>query len=310
MSITSTPITRIRPDRYHRRDALAALDPATDHVEIYRALSGLEFPWDIQQALSLALFRTYAVPSIGRLLAATGEFTERTQKRYDDTGLILETVLANGFEHPEGRAAVRRMNQMHRSYDISDDDLRYVLCTFVVVPLRWVQRWGWRRHTEVEKVATANYYRELGRHMGIRDIPATWQEFESLLDAYETEHFGYDPGGRAVADATLDLATTFPPNDRVPAALSRTFLLALMDEPLLDALGYPFPPRPVRIAADAALRARAAVVRRMAVRTEPFSLQQSPSIRSYPDGFDVRELGTFPATCPVPHDARRAGPAA
>ncbi|ANY07377.1 oxygenase MpaB family protein [Pseudonocardia sp. HH130630-07] len=287
-----------RPGRYDRRDALAAMDPETDYVEIYRDLAGLEFPWDIQQALSLALFRTYAVPSIGRLLAGTGEFTGRVQKRYDDTALILESVLANGFDHVEGRAGIRRMNQMHRSYDISNDDMRYVLATFVVVPLRWVDRWGWRRHTEVERVATANYYRRLGRHMGIRDVPATWQEFGALLDAYEGEHFGYDPGGRAVADATLDLATTFPPTDRLPKRAARGFVLALMDPPLLDALGYRFPPAPVRRAADALLRARGAVVRRMPVRTEPYSVPDSPNIRSYPQGYDVRELGTFPA-CPV-----------
>ena len=183
--------------------------------------------------------------------------------------------------------------------------MRYVLSTFVVVPLRWVQRWGWRQHTEVEKVATAEYYRELGRHMGIRGIPGTWREFEDLLDGYEAEHFGYDPGGRAVADATLELSTTFPPNHRAPKAVSRAFVLSLMDEWLLDALGRSVPPAPVRLAADAVLRARAAVVRRMPVRTEPFSIERSPNIRSHPDGFDVRELGTFP-TCPVPHGSGRA----
>jgi hypothetical protein len=81
-------------------------------------------------------------------------------------------------------------------------------------------------------------------------------------------------------------------------------VLSLMDAPLLDALGYAFPPAPARIAADLLLRARGAVVRRMPVRTEPFSVPGSPNIRSYPAGYDVRELGTFPA-CPVRHDGAR-----
>ena len=42
-----------------------------------------------------------------------------------------------GFDSDEGKTAIRRINQMHRSYDISNDDLRYVLATFVVVPKRW-----------------------------------------------------------------------------------------------------------------------------------------------------------------------------
>ena len=69
---------------------IARLDPETDYEEIYRVMTTLEFPWDMNQALSFALFRTYAVPSIGRLLDETGEFARDTQKRYDDTGLLLD----------------------------------------------------------------------------------------------------------------------------------------------------------------------------------------------------------------------------
>ena len=79
------------------------------------------------------------MPSIGGLLHRSGEFTARVQKRYDDTVLILDAVLEHGFDHPTGRAAVRRMNQMHGSYPISNDDLRYVLAAFVVVPVRWLR---------------------------------------------------------------------------------------------------------------------------------------------------------------------------
>src|SRR4051812_28723002 len=181
------------------------LDPATDYAEIYRLMGTHEFPWDMNQSLSFALFRTYAVPSIGSLLARTGEFTERPQKRHDDTVLILDAVLEHGMASEEGRAAIRRMNQMHRSHGIGNDDLRYVLATFVVTPIRWVDRYGWRRTTEIERIASANYYRDLGRRMGIRDIPGTWQAFSRLLDAYERKHFGFDLGGRTVAEATLAL---------------------------------------------------------------------------------------------------------
>ena len=57
------------------------LHPETDYVEIYRNLSTYDFPWDFNQSLSLALFRTYAVPSVGRLLDETGQFTTNCQKR-------------------------------------------------------------------------------------------------------------------------------------------------------------------------------------------------------------------------------------
>jgi len=97
----------MRRDHWKRRND--ALDPATDFVEIYAKVVGHEFPWDMNQALGFALFRTYAVPGIDRLLAETGEFTSRTQKRYDDTALLLEPPTRLGFEAPEAKAAIRRI---------------------------------------------------------------------------------------------------------------------------------------------------------------------------------------------------------
>ena len=63
--------------------------------------------------------------------------------------------------------------------------------------------------------------------MGIRDIPETWQAFARLLDAYERDHFAFDHDGRTVAEATLALVATFPPNGRLPAALVRRISLAI-----------------------------------------------------------------------------------
>ena len=186
------------------------------------------------------------------------------------------------------------MNQMHGAYGIPNDDMRYVLTTFVVVPMRWLDRYGWRRLTPAERVASCNYYRALGRNMGIKDIPATHEEFAALMDAYERERFAFDPGARAVADATLDLLTTFPPNHLAPKPVVRRFSFALMDDPLLDAFGYPRPTALERRLATGALRARAGVIRRRPPRIAPRFARELPNIRSYPDGYEIPELGTFP----------------
>ncbi|MGC9667501.1 oxygenase MpaB family protein [Planosporangium sp. 12N6] len=291
--------------RYYWADRIARLDPDTDSQEIYRILVTYEFPWDMNQSLSLALYRTYAVPRIGRLLYDTGEFTARTQKRYDDTVLILDAILEHGLGSEGGRSALRRMNQMHGRYDISNSDMRYVLSTFVVVPIRWLDAFGWRRLTEKERVASANYYRELGRHMGIKDIPATHQAFAELLDDYEREHFAFDERARAVSDATLRLMATFPPHHRLPEAAARRLALAIMDDPLLEAFGYRKPTRVERALARGAIRLRGRVVRFLPSRTRPFRARDLPYIRSYPDGYDVTRLGTFAPGCPVPDRTRR-----
>ncbi|WP_309647995.1 oxygenase MpaB family protein [Nocardioides sp.] len=280
-------------------DRNAQLDPETDHAEIYRNLTLYEFPWDFNQSLGFALFRTYAVPSIGSLLDATGQFTGACQKRYDDTGILLEAPLVSGFTSRDGKVAIRRINQMHRMYDISNDDLRYVLATFVVVPKRWLDDFGWRTLSDGELRASVNYYRELGRHMAITDVPDTYDGFATLMDDYEAEHFAFDPGARRVADATLALMASFYPR---PAAKGvDVFSRALMDPPLLAAFRYGDPGRAARRASTAALRARARLLAHAPSRRKPIFVHDLAKVKSYPGGYDLAAMGTFTPGCPVPH---------
>jgi hypothetical protein len=204
--------------RFERLEQIRRMDPEKDALEIYRLASAYEFPWDFTRALELALYRTYAVPSIGRLLAETAELTDRPQKRYDDTTLLLDAVVEHGFDSEQGRTAVRRINQMHRGYDISNDDMRYVLCTFVVMPRRWIDTYGWRRLSRHEVIASAVHYQTLGRRMGIKDVPGSYEEFEACLDAYEEANFAWDSEARRVSDATLALMGR--PGIRAPSRLS------------------------------------------------------------------------------------------
>ncbi|AIV37808.1 oxygenase MpaB family protein [Streptomyces sp. MPA0124] len=289
--------------RYELLARIRRMDPYENASEIYRLSSAYEFPWDFARALELALYRTYAVPSIGRLLAETAEFTDRPQKRYDDTALLLDAVVEHGFDSEQGRTAIRRINGMHRSYDITNDDMRYVLCTFVVIPKRWIDAYGWRRMSRHETVASAVHYRTLGRYMGIKDIPGSYEEFEACLDAYEKAHFAWDEGGRRVSDATLDLMASWYPRPLAP--LLRAGTLALLDEPLLRAFDYA-PPSPVtRAVVRRAVRLRGRVVRLLPPRRAPHHARQNREIKGYPNGYRLAELGTRPVPgvrgCPVRH---------
>ncbi len=100
--------------------------------------------------------------------------------------------------------------------------------------------------------------------------------------------------------------TTFPPNDRLPAGLVTRSSYALMDDPLLDALGYPRPRAAVRRLVRGGLRLRGRVVRRLPPRERPMHVGDLPSMTLYRDGYVTEELGTFPRGCPGGAD--RAGP--
>jgi len=271
---------------------IATLDPVKDHVEIVRLSYYYEFTWDTVRSLELAFLRTFAVPSIARLLAATQEFERAPQKRYDDTDLILSEILENGYDSERGRQALRRMNRIHSQFNISNDDMLYVLSTFVIEPYRWNQRFGYRPLCENEKIAMHAFWFELGKRMNIREVPATFEALRAFNRQYEEERFGYCEGGHQVANYMIRLFLSwYLPRWAFP--LGRPFLLAILDEPLLRALGLPRSPDVAQWLAENTLKMRAWLLRFWPPRKRP-KYRTQRKIRTYPDGYEVGELGAYP----------------
>ena len=262
-------------------------------------LSGAwDFPWDSRRALELALLRTFAVPRESELLVETGEFLERTQKRYDDTIILISTIGTHGYDSDLGRRAIRRMNQIHQRHPIANDAFLYVLSTFVLEPARWIDRWGWRRLSDHERDANYYFWREVGRRMAIRDIPDSLADLERFSLAYERQHFAFHPANRALAEATRELFLSW----WLPRALrpaGRPFVHAVMDEPMRAAFGFPDPPPAVRWTLAVGLRARAALLRLLPPRRRPYRL---PPTRTYGGDVPIEETGPD-----RPASARRSG---
>ena len=104
-----------------------------------------DFPWDLNQALSFALFHVRGAEY--RCTPVGNAGFDDTQKRLaDDTGILLSAWMVCGFDSDEGKTAIRRINQMHRSHDPPTT-------TFAMSwpPSSWCPRWvddhGWRRLT-------------------------------------------------------------------------------------------------------------------------------------------------------------------
>src|SRR5579862_1271032 len=182
-----------------------------DYLDTFRHAFDETFGWEVRRALELAIFHTFAVPAISKILDQTGEFAHRGQKRYDDTVALLREIGRDGPDSPRGRAAIRRMNRIHRPYPISNDDLIYVLATFVVIPVRWIERYGWRDLAPDEIRAAVRYYRTAGRLMGIRQIPGTYPEFAGYLDAYERDHHSFSEANRRLAVSLIGVIGSWAP---------------------------------------------------------------------------------------------------
>jgi hypothetical protein len=275
-------------------ERIVALHPERDHARIVYLTACYEFPFDMTRALEFALFRTYAVPAISALLAQTGEFAQRTQKRYDDTDLILSEIVEYGYDSERGRAALRRMNQLHGRFTIANDDFLYVLSTFIYEPIRWMDRFGWRAMVEQERLALYYFWREVGRRMNIKSIPEDYAAFERYNVAYEREHFRYVDTNRRIGDATRDLFLGwFLPAPLLPAAAPIVY--ALMDDALLEAFGYPRPSPWLRRLVHGAVRTRARATHGLLRRRRP-RLRTRMGHRTYPRGYRIEELG--PRTAP------------
>jgi hypothetical protein len=225
---------------------------------------------------------------VAALLDSTGEFRSAPQKRYDDTDLILSTIVEAGYDSEEGKRAIRRMNRIHGRFEISNDDFVYVLSSFVFEPIRWNERFGWRPLIETEKLATFEFWHEVGRRMAITDIPETYAELERLNADYEQRHFRRTEASERVGRATRDMFLAG--FSGLPNRFGAQAIYALMDDALLDAFGFPRPPRAVRTAVETALRTRGRVVARLPPRRRP-RLRTRRRTRTYGRDWRLETLG-------------------
>src|SRR5262245_50388341 len=277
--------------RFRIFESIQRLAPISYHQGIVFLSTCYDFPCDTSRALEFALFRTFCVPSIAALLERTGEFQQRTQKRYDDTDIIVSELMEWGYDSERGKAALRRLNQLHGRFQITNADFLYVLSTFVYEPIRWNDRFGWRPMCGHEKLAMYHFWREVGRRMNIKDLPDSYEDFEEFNIAYERAQFRYVASNQRVGQSTVNMfAAWFP---WLVRPLVRRSMYALMDEPLIEGFGFPRPSRLMRWLVYRSLRLRARVLCWLPPRKLP-SLRTQTRHRSYPDGYRVEQLGPPP----------------
>lgn len=169
----------VRHLRYRRINALLRKypDPTlplrnfTVAREVFGTISDLEFPYLKVVSLEFALFKTYAIPSISKILAATKQFASNCLRRTDDTVLILlemnegysrnvrRTMVEGGKVDEEEvlnderrkDIATERLNFLHGHYNIKQEDYLYTLALFIQEPAFFIDSFEWRPTTELER---------------------------------------------------------------------------------------------------------------------------------------------------------------
>ncbi|KAI5891574.1 uncharacterized protein SCHCODRAFT_01096190 [Schizophyllum commune H4-8] len=261
-------------DTVHRKYAHKLRDKTlspTEAQEIVQLSLGYDMHYIMTMALSFALFKTYGIPSISKLLLATKELSTRDNvaKRIIDTELLIGrlylpvTILRAHSElssiaawthcpinghypgavtapcDPRAMLSMARVNWLHSKYHISNDDFLYTLSLFIFEPLTWAEKYGWRPCSDLEKHAWFVYWSEIGKRMNIHDIPATFDELKrwSVMlhwQAYEEKHLVPSPTNFEVAKHSVEEILYRVPNAFGLKRFARRLSVASLIEPALS----------------------------------------------------------------------------
>lgn len=130
-----------------------------DAQRITGYIAAAEMSYTFTRSLQFALFRTYGIPSISKLLVKTKQLStkENATKRLADTEVILNEVVTNEPGSERANNALGRLNFLHGVYiksgQISNDDMLYTLSMFALEPRNWIKRYEWRELTPMEVCA-------------------------------------------------------------------------------------------------------------------------------------------------------------
>jgi len=227
-----------------------------DAMRIQQIIGELEFPFTFEKALQFALFRTYGIPTISKLLCATSQFSEPSTacKRYSDTGLLISEFMGHEPTSERTRQAIGRMNYIHSGYQrsgkILDDDMLYTLALFACEPVRWINKYEWRRLEDFEVCALGTFWKSVGDAMGIsweklksgrggkegtwRDGLEWWEEICEWSQAYEREKMVPAETNRKTAEETTRILLWTIPGPL--KGVGRHLVSALMDDRLRKAM--------------------------------------------------------------------------
>jgi hypothetical protein len=277
---------RAAEDPYRLRTRMLELDPIGQAQQLARL-----FHKDFQRALLAQVVSGYlmtiAPPRMTRILIRTGELEHRARKRLADQVLIHHEMLTNGFAPGRGRDALRRMNEMHRKYDITAEDFAAVSVCTTLGQIESAQTYGWREVTDHEITGVIEFERVQALHMNIHDIPTTVPEMVAFRDDYFDRQVSYAPQNRRLAESAIAvLGELLPEHD---SAATERILLSVVDPRVVAALGYDYPEEGYRAKVVRAARAHAAAD---ATEKGAGGALMELIARIYPDGYEIARLGT------------------
>jgi len=213
--------------------------------------------WEIALALFCSsLPQCYAVARNARLLAGTGELTQRPSRRLLETARFVVAVMEPGALGPGGRGveAVRRLRALHDgvrqralrepTWDpswgtpLNQEDLAGTLLTFSLLPLEALSRLG-RPPAPAEAEAWLHAWNVVGHLLGVerQALPPDLATATQQMDALRRRHWSASAEGGRLATALVTVLRSCLPGPLAP--LRVPLIRHLAGDRCADLLGLP-----------------------------------------------------------------------
>ncbi|OIW28160.1 hypothetical protein CONLIGDRAFT_634488 [Coniochaeta ligniaria NRRL 30616] len=245
----------LRRYKYTDRASVAGMSN-DDASEIMRNLIVYEFPKLYHTSLQFAIFKTYGFETMSRLIVATKSFSDpgTAPKRYEDTVILFHQFQLNPPTSDLCIRSISRMNTLHDKYKkagrISNADFLYTLSVCVTEPIKFINKFEWRKLNDLEVNAVGCHWKSIGDAMHIqykgylskdswKDGIEFVEDITAWAKSYEIEAMKPAKTNRPPADALMDLLLFHVPS--VARPFVEEVATVLMGARVRDAFYYPEP---------------------------------------------------------------------
>jgi hypothetical protein len=183
--------------------------------------------------------QAFAIPGISKVSVGAREMVDRVGKRYADTTVLVGEFLVNDIDSERACIAINRMNWIHSRYGskIQMDQMVYTLCLLTCEALQWIDKYDWRQTTPLEKHASWVFWYEVGRRMGLTDVPESFEACATFIEDFETMNMAPSNDNAVIAKGVFALYASTIPAFLTP--LVHAVMVAFMDSRLSGAFKLP-----------------------------------------------------------------------
>ena len=173
-------------------------------------------------------------------------------KRYADTAVLLGEIFGNEPQSERSIDSFGRLNYLHGGYrnsgQILDDDMLYTLALFAIEPIKWVEKYDWRKFSDLERCAMGTFMKSMGDAMlidygnlpsakrGFQDGIQWLEEIWCWAEEYEIKHMVPSKSNHQTANETTAILLFNLPD--ALKSVGKHAVSAVMDDRLRNAMMF------------------------------------------------------------------------